>query len=387
MTKQLYYFDHYATEFTATVLNCEAKDGAYAVELDQTLFYPEGGGQPADHGWINGIAVTDTREKNGVIVHTMAQPLEIGTAVSGKIDWNRRFDLMQSHSGEHILSGVICGKYHCDNVGFHLNMDKITLDFNAKIADADLPAIELAANEAIWKNLPVEITHPSQEELAVLPYRSKKALSGDIRIVTIAGYDCCACCGIHVAHTGEIGQIKILSTQNYKGGTRMEVCCGMRALRSHAEKNESVLALSHALSVPVSQVAIAAQNKFQELDELKHLRAAEKWETFQKQAAQIPDGITNLLFFADGLDSKDVAHLGDLLSSKISGTVALFSKLDGDNYSFLLLNPAEDVRPLLKELQNDFGCKGGGKAGAVQGRVTAAEAAILSFFQNRGFSM
>ncbi len=188
-TEKLYYQDPALTEFTATVLTCEPGKAGYLVTLDRTAFYPEGGGQPADWGTLNGTAVTDVHEREGVVFHTCASPLEPGTAVEGVIDWERRFDHMQQHSGEHICSGMICARYHCDNVGFHMGAEIVTIDFNAEIPWEGLLEIEAQANRYLHENHPIQIQVCRGAELEALDYRSKKALEGDVRIVTFPGAD------------------------------------------------------------------------------------------------------------------------------------------------------------------------------------------------------
>ena len=229
-TEKLYYVDPFIEEFPATVLSCEAGKNGYQVVLDCTAFYPEGGGQPADHGTLGSVNVTDVHEKGGVIFHTCDGPVEIGQMVSGRIDWARRLDHMQQHSGEHIISGILCADYHCDNVGFHLGADTVTIDYNTDITWEQALDAERKANEVIWADQEVEIDYPSPTELAALDYRSKKELTGKVRIVTFPEADCCACCGTHVARAGQVGLIKVLSCQKFREGVRLEILCGKRAL-------------------------------------------------------------------------------------------------------------------------------------------------------------
>ena len=248
-TEKLYYADAFMRTFTATVLTCEPGKGGYLVTLDRTAFYPEGGGQPADHGTLNGAAVTDVHEKDGVVVHTVEKAVEIGENVTGAIDWARRFDHMQQHSGEHILSGILCHDYHCDNVGFHLGADTVTIDYNADITWEQALAAERKANEVIWADAPVEITFPSPAELEELDYRSKKALTGQVRIVTFPAADCCACCGTHVLRAGQVGLVKVLSCQKLREGVRMEILCGGRALAYLGRVYDQARSVGQHLSV------------------------------------------------------------------------------------------------------------------------------------------
>lgn len=384
MTEKIYEQDAYQTTFTARVLSCAAAGDAFEVVLERTLFYPEGGGQPADRGILGGAAVLDVQEKDGIIRHKTDKPLPAGETVAGEIDWAYRFDLMQNHSGEHILSGVICGAYGCDNVGFHMGRETVTIDLNHKIPAADLPALEERANEAIWRDVPVEVRYPSPAELDALAYRSKKELAGQVRIVRIGAYDCCACCGTHVRTAGEIGQIKILGAQNYKGGTRIELVCGARALRAARERAEAADAAGRLLSMPATKVDAGVAALLQERDALLQTIQRLKQKQFAALAAQVPAGTENVLCFADGLSSKDLAHFADLLRKNGAARAAVFSP-SGEGFAFVLLSGAGDARGFAEEMKAPFGCKGGGKPDAVQGRVGGERAALAAFFAERGF--
>ena len=212
-TEKLYDQDPFLKEFTAQILSCEVIIDAWRVTLDRTAFYPEGGGQPADHGILGGAKVLDVREQDGVIFHICDKPVEIGETVTGSIDWDRRFDHMQQHSGEHIISGILCRLYHCDNVGFHLGAETVTIDYNADLTWEQVLKAERLANEAVWADRAVRIAFPSPAELAELDYRSKKELTGQVRIVEFPEADRCACCGTHVARAGQVGLVKVLSCQ------------------------------------------------------------------------------------------------------------------------------------------------------------------------------
>ena len=384
MTEKLYYLDAYATKFTAKVLECTEDKKNFKVVLDRTLFYPEGGGQPADMGTLGGVKVLDVHEKDDIITHTTDKPLEVGAEVEGEIDWERRFDLMQNHSGEHILSGVICQKYGCDNVGFHMGKEMITIDLNTKIPEEDLPWLEEKANEAIWNNVPVGIRYPSKEELDALDYRSKKELEGQVRIVNVGDYDCCACCGTHVKLAGEIGQIKIISSQNYKGGTRLELLSGKRALQDFRKKNDVSAQAGQLLSVPAEKVDAAVKNVLAERDELIQTLNQLKWKYFNLKAEQVAEGTENILFFGDGFNSKDMTHFADLLLKNGAKRTAVFSP-SGDGFAFVLLSTVKDGRDFTDAMKEPFACKGGGKPDAVQGRVTGDKKDIKAFFEEKGF--
>ena len=258
-TKQLYYVNSHTSRFSAQVLSCEKTDKGFAIILDQTAFYPEGGGQAADTGMLGSARVLDVREQNEAIVHFCDSALPVDTCVEGVIDYDLRFDRMQQHSGEHIVSGLINARYGYHNTGFHMGTESTTIDFDGVIPAEDLPTIELQANEAVWKNLTVNCWFPSPEELPQVTYRTKRALPWPVRIVQVPGYDSCACCGTHVVCTGEIGLIKLLSAIPFRGGTRMEMACGKRALailNSAYDQNRQV---SQAFSAKMQETGEAAR--------------------------------------------------------------------------------------------------------------------------------
>lgn len=253
-TIKLYEADPYLGEFTAVVEKCISEAGIFKVALNQTAFYPEGGGQPADTGILGEARVVDVQESGGIIWHTVTQLLEPGREVTGSIDFERRFSLMQNHSGEHIVSGIITKKYGCSNVGFHMGTDGITMDFDCVLTEEQLAEVELEANSVVLDDVPIRAYYPSSEELKELEYRSKKALSGAVRIVEVEGCDRCACCGTHVSHTGEIRLIKFLRLQNYKGGVRITMLCGERAFEDYCVKHDKLTAAARLLSVKPEQV-------------------------------------------------------------------------------------------------------------------------------------
>ena len=268
-TEKLYYADPFLTDFTATVLDCQPGKNGYLVTLDRTAFYPEGGGQPADHGVLDGAVVTDVHEKNGVILHNVDRAVEIGKTVTGTIDWGRRFDHMQQHSGEHICSGLICERFHCDNVGFHMGADIVTIDFNADISWEELLEIEAKANQYLYENHPIDIQFHRGAELEAIDYRSKKALEGDVRIVAFPGADCCACCGTHVLRSGQVGLVKFLSVQKFREGVRIELLCGKRALEYLSRTWEQAKAIGQRLSVKPVDSEAAVERLEGELTSLK----------------------------------------------------------------------------------------------------------------------
>ena len=380
-TEKLYYENPFLRQFAATVLSCEAGKDGYLVTLDRTAFYPEGGGQPADHGTLNGVAVTDVHEKGGVIFHTCQEKVEIGAVVTGQIDWERRFDHMQQHSGEHILSGILCELYHCDNVGFHLGADTVTIDYNADITWEQALAAERKANEVIWADAPVEITFPSPAELEELNYRSKKALTGQVRIVTFPAADCCACCGTHVLRAGQVGLVKVLSCQKFREGVRMEILCGGRALAYLGRVYDQARSVGQHLSVKPDAILPALERLEEEQAALKAREAAMEDQLFRRIAAEHA-GETDALVFQPALRPDSVRRLADALGHACTGLAAVFAGADGHwNYALLRADGA-DIAPLVKALNGALQGRGGGRGGFAQGSVQADEASIRAFFNN-----
>ena len=380
-TEKLYYTDPFLTTFTAKVLSCEAGKGGYLVTLDRTAFYPEGGGQPADHGTLGGIAVTDVHEKDGVVIHTVEKAVEIGENVTGSIDWARRFDHMQQHSGEHILSGILCRDYHCDNVGFHLGADTVTIDYNTDISWEEALAAEYQANQVIWADAPVEITYPSPAELEQLDYRSKKALTGKVRIVTFPEADCCACCGTHVLRAGQVGIIKVLSCQKFRSGVRMEILCGERAWRYLSGTYDQAHAVGQHLSVKPLEAAAAVERLTEELTAAKARMAELEGEVFSHKAHEYC-GKGDVVLVEPPLRPDGVRRLADAVAKECGGLAAVFAGEDGRyNYALVRADGA-DIAPLVKAMNAALTGRGGGRSGFAQGSVQTDADTIHAFFNN-----
>ncbi|MCI6567986.1 MAG: alanine--tRNA ligase-related protein [Dysosmobacter sp.] len=382
-TEKLYYANPFLTEFTAVIQSCEAGKNGFLVTLDRTAFYPEGGGQPADHGTLGDARVLDVHEKQGVVFHTLDKKVEIGETVTGRIDWARRFDHMQQHSGEHIISGILCADYHCDNVGFHMGADTVTIDYNTDISWEQAMDAERKANEIIWADRPVEIAYPSREELKSIDYRSKKELTGQVRIVTFPGADCCACCGTHVLRAGQVGLVKVLSVQKFREGVRMEILCGQRALRFLSTVYDQNRTVAQALSVKPDQTAAAVERTLSELHVVK-LRMAELEEAANLAAAKEYAGQGDVLLFRSPMSSDAVRRLADAVAKECGGLAAVFAGEDGGKYSYALVrSDGGDIAPLVKSLNAALHGRGGGRNGFAQGSVEAARQEIEAFWKNR----
>ena len=379
-TEKLYYADPFLKEFTATVLDCQAGKNGYPVTLDRTAFYPEGGGQPADHGTLDGAAVTDVHEKNGVIFHNVDRAVEIGKTVSGFIDWARRFDHMQQHSGEHICSGLICGRYGCDNVGFHMGTDNVTIDFNADIPWEELLEIEGQANRYIQEDHPIDIQFHRGAGLEAIDYRSKKPLEGDVRIVTFPGADCCACCGTHVLRSGQVGLVKFLSVQKFRDGVRIELLCGQRALDYLSRTWEQAKAIGQHLSVKPVDAAAAVERLEGELSALKMRCAGLEEAVFAGIAAE-QAGKGNVLLFQPPMKPDSVRKLADAVSKTCGGLAAVFAG-EGSHYAYALGRAdGQDISAAVKALNGGLHGRGGGRNGFAQGSVEAERSAIEAFFK------
>lgn len=376
MTEKLYYQDSHRKEFQATVVSCEPYKQQYRIVLDRTAFFPEGGGQYADTGMLDAVNITDVHEKDGIIYHTADAPLEAGSRVTGRIHWEERFEKMQQHTGEHIVSGLIHKRFGYQNVGFHLGSDYCTMDFNGPITKEELREIEREANEAVFQNLDIEVLYPTKEELAEMEYRSKIEIEGQVRIVVVPGYDVCACCAPHVDKTGEIGMIKLVNMINYKGGERITMLCGRRALRDYEKKEESTKAISAMLCAKEYEVAEAVEHLKEEQASLKS-QCATLWQkllSYQANEVVIEDGITAV--FEPSLSGNLPREMMNLLLDRGAKICAVFTGSDEVGYRYVIGSRSEDVRPLSKRLNAAFDGRGGGKPEMVQGSMKGTERAI-----------
>ncbi len=378
-TIKLFYEDPYLQQFTARVVSCQEGKNGFEVVLDRTAFYPEGGGQPADHGTLDGVKVVDTREKAGNLVHICEKPLEVGAEITGTIDWARRFDHMQQHSGEHIVSGMLCSDYHCDNVGFHLGEQVVTIDYNADIPWEGVLDIERRANAYIWENHPFVSNWYAGDELAALAYRSKKPLQGAVRIAEFPGADRCACCGTHVLTAGQVGLVKFLSCQKFRDGVRLELLCGERAYRYLSACFDNARGAGQMLSVPAEKVAPAVERLLNELAQVKT-----KADTLETAAltgeAEAYRGKGDVVVVRQGLRGDNVRRFCDMIAAVCGGRAAVFGGEEGA-YQFAVIDNANDVGPAVKAMNAALHGRGGGKGGFAQGKVAATEQEILDHFK------
>ena len=372
MTEKLYYQDSHMSEFTATVLECRETRGGYAAILDRTAFFPEGGGQAADTGYIGAVAVTDVHERSGELLHYCAGPLKAGEALPCRIDWEQRLRRMQNHSGEHIVSGITHKLHGYENVGFHMGADCMTIDFDGELDEAGLREIETLANQAVRDDIPVRTWFTNAEELAALDYRSKLELTENVRIVEIAGIDRCACCAPHVSRTGEIGVIKLLDAERHRGGMRISLVCGMDALDDYRLKQDNVTAISRALSVKRGDTGAAVARVLEEQRAARERLASLELELvrFRAEAVAATDG--NICVFDEVLGEAAQRELVNLLMPKCGGLAAAFCGSDDGGYRYVIGSRTLDLRRCGKELNALIGGRGGGSSQMIQGRASAA---------------
>ena len=378
-TAKLYYEDSRLREFDARVLECRQEGQHWLVTLDRTAFYPEGGGQAGDTGTLAGVRVLDTQEHAQEVIHFCDGALEPGMVVHGVIDYDRRFDLMQQHTGEHLLSGLVYEKYGYHNTGFHMGADVITVDFDGVVPPEDLPELERRANEAVFRDIPLECWVPSEQELPTVTYRTKRALPWPVRIVRIPGCDSCACCSVHVQRTGQIGVIKLLSVIRFRTGVRMEMVCGGRALALLNESYHQNQLVSRAFSAKPSETGEAARRMNETVDSLKLELAQLRRQIFAAKADRCRDAGDVLLFEAD-LESADVRRLADAVAECCGGVAAVLSGNDDEGYAYCLVSRCGDLRALGKTMNQALGGRGGGRAEFQQGRLSASRTQIEEWF-------
>ena len=374
--RKLYYEDSHLTAFSATVTDILENETGFWVALDATAFYPEGGGQPCDMGMLGSAKVLDVQEKEEKVWHLLDKPLSIGQQVEGKIDWERRFDLMQQHTAEHIISGIANRLYGCHNVGFHMGADVITLDFDKLLPEDALEKIERLANAAVLAGLPVKCHVPAEDELPKIPYRTKKALPWPVRLVEIPDIDTCACCGVHTKSTAELGLIKLLSCVKFHQGVRIEMVAGWRAYRMVCDIFDQNRQVSQAFSAKILETGEAARRMNAALSAEK-FRSGNLERQLMDAIAQTFAGQDRAVCFTKELPARPLA---EQIATKGAGLAAVFRGSDAEGYSFALISKTENVAELGKALTQTFHGKGGGRDGFFQGSICATEEQIRGFW-------
>ena len=382
MTEKLYELNSYCRSFTATVLECKPHGDSYAVRLDRTAFFPEGGGQAADPGLLNGIQVTDVQIVDGDIWHYTTAVLTVGDTVEGALDWDTRFARMQHHTAEHIVCGIAHRWHGLENVGFHLGSEDVTLDLDGELTREQIDAIEDEANRVVWQNVAVTPSIPTTEELANLTYRSKKELDGDVRLVTIDGVDCCACCAPHVGRTGEIGVIKLLDFIRYKGGVRIHLLCGEAALADYRCRYTQSAEISAKLSVKQKDLTAAVDRLIVEKDGYKlALREANRRLADALVAAVEPTD-KPVFFIGSDWDTETLRRIVNGLTARCNGLCAAYTGTNGA-YTYVL-GGTDTLKEAAAEMNAALSGRGGGDNRQVQGRVQATATEITAYWQGKG---
>lgn len=375
-TVKLYEQDAYRKTFSSIVEDSISEKGIFKVALRETAFYPEGGGQPADHGTLGDVKVLDVQERDGIIWHTVSEPLPKGASADGRIDWERRYDYMQNHSGEHVVSGLICRTFGCSNVGFHMGSDVISMDFNTPMTWEQAREIEERANRAIEMQIPITASYPTAEELADLDYRSKKELSGRVRILTIEGCDTCACCGTHVRTTAEIRLVKILSLQNYKSGVRITMVSGNRALEDYRRKHDGISAAARMLSAKPEETAQAVERVLEENGRLRYEMAGMRKRIAQLQAQTIPEGTAACFLDEPLAPARELREIANALGERADNVMVM-----GENGAYVIKSADSRARALQEALRETFTVQGGGSDQMVQGVIRGESVQIEEAFR------
>ena len=384
MTEKLYYIDAYIKEFSATVVDVVSDSRGTALLLDRTAFFPEEGGQTADTGYIGEARVSDVRERNGLIYHYVDNEIQLGTEVLCHIDFADRFEKMQCHTAEHIISGAIHKLFGLDNVGFHLGREEVTMDVNGYVTREQLDEVEMIVNRAVFDNVPVKTYFPTAEELATLSYRSKLDLTENVRIVEVEGYDLCACCAPHVARTGEIGLVKILDFEKHRGGTRINIAAGYRALRDYRIKYANVLKISALFSEPQISVASAAETFLSSYTELKVKLKQNRLALASCEADKITRTDKSFVGLYPDFTPDELREVVNSAKDKVGGILVALSGTDGD-YKLVMTSVTVDLGGVFKKIFSDLGGRGGGRDNMIQGSVTATFDDIRSYFANNTF--
>ncbi len=381
MTDKLYYKDSYIKDFVATVISCAPDgDGKYRIILDKTGFFPCEGGQNADKGTIGHANVIDVADGDDVI-HITDAPLAVGEEYFCKLDWDNKLRNLQNHSGEHIVSGLICSKYGYDNVGFHLG-NEITVDFSGYVDEEGLREIERLANEAIIKNIKIKVEVVNEEKARKLKYRSKKEIKDNIRIVTIKGYDKCACCAPHVNYTGEIGQIKILDFIHYKGGVRIWLACGFEALDDYIQKHNSVKAISNLLSANQAEVVSAVNRLLDTISEKNMIISSLKDELLEIKLGSLDFCEGNRAVFESDGDMNLMRKYANAAVKLTGGAFGVFGGNDDIGYKYIIASTSIDLKAKSKEINVALNGSGGGSPTMIQGSANTTRSKIEEYFKN-----
>ena len=381
MTEKLYDSDSYIKEFDATVTECIETEKGYRICLDKTAFFPTEGGQLCDTGRLNDICITDVVIDGETIYHFADSPIGVGEKVQGVLDFDERYRKMQNHSGEHIICGIAHKLHGCENVGFHLGADYVTMDLDKALTEEEIREIELLSNEAVYANAEIRGYYPSAEELESIDFRSKDGIEGKVRLVVIDGFDICACCAPHVKRTGEIGIIKILDWINYKGGVRLNILCGRDALSDYHERYKRNVQISNLLSAKQEEVCPAVEKLLSDMAELRHQLGEKSKEITRLYLEGITETDDDIVIFTKDMSSGEIRHLANGAKEKTKNLAAVFSGDDTKGYSYIIGSNTTDLKALAPEINKALSGRGGGNSAMIQGSLKATEKEIRAFIK------
>ena len=385
MTQKLYYIDSHLFTFTATVLRCEQNRDRWEIVLDETAFFPEGGGQPADPGVIEGVPVLDVQEEPDGVAHYLAARVPAGETVTCELDGKTRMRRMQNHTGEHILCGLAHRAWGYENVGFHLGEDAVTMDLSGELTPEQLHWLEAEGNRVVWENVPVTAEYPDIALLPTLTYRSKLDLTENVRLVTIEGYDVCACCAPHVKHTGQVGMIKIVDAMRHRGGMRLTILCGVDAYKDYVNRFEQVKAISNLLSTPKDEIVPAVEHQLAEKDALHREIADRDRKLIALRLESLPKTDGSLCVVDRFDDFEAMRELVNVGMERAGGVCAAFSGSDEEGYRYIIGSKTVDLRAEAKAINAAISGKGGGRSTMIQGSCTAKKAELEAYFAERDF--
>ena len=392
-TRKLYEEDAYRSSFVAEIISAHIDGRKADLVLDSTAFFPEEGGQSPDHGSLGPYSVVDVRIRQGQIHHILdlgdcpaeeaEHTLAPGRMIEGSLDWKERFSNMQQHSGEHIFSGLAHRLFGVDNVGFHLSSREVTLDFNKVLTEAELQQVEMEANRAVSANVETEVIYPDLKEREAIDYRSKLDLPGRVRIVVFPGYDACACCAPHVKRSGEIGLIKLISVQKWKGGVRVNILCGDRAVAWMQKEHDAAQKTARYLSVGIEELFEATVRRQGDLEDQKgRIRSLEEKILLAHASALLQregSGESSsaekkpVLLFENGMDMNSVRSVINKIAAGSVTWCAVFMRKKENEWNYCIGSVSADTRDIQKKLREELGARGGGKPEMVQGSVAASE--------------
>ena len=381
MTEKLYYKDVYIKEFDSVVIDVSSTDNGYDIILDKTAFFPEEGGQSSDTGYIGESEVISVYETDGVVHHITLTDPGLGEKHC-VLNFDERFEKMQCHTAEHMLCGIIHRLYGLENVGFHLNDREVVFDVDGILDREQLDVVEELANAAVFANIKVETEFPDSDKLSKIQYRAKLEMTEGVRLVTIDGVDICACCAPHVGYTGEIGIIKILDFMKHRGGTRITMVAGKRAMLDYRARYENVKRISGMLSVPHPDTADAVGAMLSQNEALRGELKQARLRIAEMCAQSIDPGSEDRVFLFSDFTVPELIAFSNAASMRSESILVALSGCEGD-YKYVITSKDEGLYTRAKEINSALSGRGGGRANMIQGSFSCTIEEIRKFFNQK----